>query len=187
MLNDWREDALIATASRLSGAQLSLLASGTRKAMGSGLGAYLGLHSSSLTAVRAASTTIESSGRSVLMTTKAARLDEAVLTAAIGAAQSDGLDPSSVRAAWEDFKAAVDSGDSGRQKEAFQSARKAFLRGLGRRLYRRWLMASIGASWALVALVSWDLTTENGPYRPEQRDILTGPWRTVAALPRLAD
>lgn len=120
------------------------------------------------------------------MADKAPLLEDAVLDAAIGEATRAGHDASGVLPAWGDYKAAVDSGDAQRKKQAFQSSRRTIRHSLGGPLYKRWLMASIGASWALMAILSWDLATETGPYTLEQRAALARPWERVAPLPPFA-
>lgn len=179
-------DALIAAASRLTGAQLAELATATRKSIGPGPLAYLGLRGRPFAAVQVASAALESAGRGPMMAAKAPLLEDAVLNAAIGEATRAGRDGSGVLPAWGDYKAAVDSGDAQRKKQGFQSSRRTIRHSLGGPLYKRWLMASIGASWALMAILSWDLTTETGPYTLEQRAALTGPWERVAPLPSFA-
>jgi hypothetical protein len=77
----------------------------------------------------------------------------------------------------------VDLGNSRERQEAFRLARKAFRRGIGSDLTRQWPMASIGATWALVAILIWDQATEEGPYTIRDREILTRPWLMVSLLP----
>ena len=48
--------------------------------------------------------------------------------------------------------------------------------------------AACGAAWgaardAAGAVVTWDLTTDDGPYTAAQRDLLIGPWVEVCGLP----
>ena len=117
------------------------------------------------------------------MRAKAALVNEAVLAASITAARRRGRDTSGVREAWEHFERAVDSGDERRRQGAFRSAKRRMRRGLGPRLASDWPMASVGAAWALLALLTWDQATTDGPYTIRDRDILAGPWRTVASLP----
>ncbi len=117
------------------------------------------------------------------MEEKGAHLSEAILSAAIGAASVSGRETADVQAAWDEYKVAVDSGQAKNQKRAFRASRGAFRRGLGRPLDRRWLIASVGANWALVALVTWDLAENAGPYTREHRQELTVPWAAVAPVP----
>jgi hypothetical protein len=44
-------------------------------------------------------------------------------------------------------------------------------------------MAGNGAHWALVALVTWDLAEEDGPYTGEHRNDLIILWSAVARIP----
>jgi hypothetical protein len=44
-------------------------------------------------------------------------------------------------------------------------------------------MAGIGAGWALMAILTWDLAGQKSSYFAGDRDLLTQPWLTVAALP----
>jgi hypothetical protein len=48
-------------------------------------------------------------------------------------------------------------------------------------------MAGMGASWALMVIVTWDLVTQEGPYTIHDRETLVRPWTTVAALPQIPD
>jgi hypothetical protein len=102
-------DELITAASRLSGPQLLQLAEATRRAMGRGPAAYLGLASPS-TALRAATAAGKKTGRETLMQQKELPLGEAVLSAAVGAASLAGRETADVQAAWDEYKVAVDSG-----------------------------------------------------------------------------
>lgn len=175
-------DELIATASRLNESQLLQLARATRRAMGRGPAAYLGLASPSA-ALQAATTVGKKAGRESLMEEKGPQLNEAVLSAAIGSASLAGRETAEVQGAWDEYKVAVDSGQHRHQKRAFRASRGAFRRGLGRPLDRRWLIASVGANWALVALVTWDLAENAGRYTLEHRHELTIPWTAVAPVP----
>lgn len=176
-------DELIAAASRLSGPQLLQLAKATRRAMGRGPAAYLGLASPS-TALRAATAAGKKSGREALVRQRDLPLSEAVLSAAIGAASLAGRETAEVQAAWDEYKIAIDSGQTRDRRSAFRASRGSFRRGLGRPLDRRWLIAGVGAHWALIALVTWDLV-EDGLYTSEHRLELTIPWTAVAPIPDL--
>jgi hypothetical protein len=181
---DRAADDLASGASKLTGHQLMELAQATRRSMGHGLAAYLGLGHPSA-AIRAASDAVQHAGREPLLRSKGTALSEAVLTAAIAASSLTGRDTAGVRAAWDEYKAAVESGDKRRRKRAFQASRKVFRRGFGP-LNKKWFIASTGAHWALVAIVSWDLAL-GGTYTPEQREELTRPWVSVAPLPPVTD
>jgi hypothetical protein len=100
---------------------------------------------------------------------------------------NEGRDVSAVQPTWNEYRDSVEAGDNDRKEQAFRQSRKVFRHGLGRRLGRRWLMASLGANWALTAIVTWDLVTEIGPYRQVERDALLRPWRSVALLPPSCD
>jgi hypothetical protein len=175
-------DELIAAASRLSGPQLLHLARETRRATGRGPAAYLGLAAPS-TALKAATAVGRRAGREPLMKQRDLPLSEAALSAATEAAALAGRDTSDVESAWDQYKVAVGSGGPRERKRAFRASCGVFRRGLGRSLDRRWLMAGIGAHWALVALVTWDLAEEDGPYTREHRNDLTIPWAAVAPIP----
>jgi hypothetical protein len=45
----------------------------------------------------------------------------------------------------------------------------------------------VGANWALAAVVTWDLVSDDGPYLRQDRDSLTRPWMSVAPLPPTCD
>lgn len=175
-------DELIATASRLSEPQLLDLARATRRAMGRSPAAYLGLVAPS-SALRAASAVGKEAGREALLKHKELALTDAVLSAATVAATLAGRDTTGVRVVWDQWKVAVESGNARQQKGTFRASRRAFRRGLGSPLNRRWLMASTGAHWALVALVTWDLAEDHGSYTTANRDELTIPWTSVAPIP----
>ncbi len=115
-------DELIARASRLTADEIPELARSTRKALGSGLSAYLGLRSSSVTAHAKAA--ISQAGKEQEMRTKASLVQEAVLTSAVAAATAAGRDTSGVGEAWLGFQSAVDSGDPRERQRAFRSAQK---------------------------------------------------------------
>lgn len=78
-------DALIAAVSRLTGAQLAELAAATRKSIGPGPPAYLGLRSRPFAAVQVASAALESAGKGPMMTAKALLLEDAVQLTPCGA------------------------------------------------------------------------------------------------------
>ena len=178
-----KADALIAAACRLSAKQLSDLAEATRKDMGRGISSYMGLGGKRKGAIDAARTAGESAGRGGVLEVKAALLNDSLLRAAVEASSQAGRDASAVVPAWDEFKSAADSGDGSREQSMFRKSSKVLRRGLGRSLYRDWLDAGIGANWALAAVVTWDLVTEDGPYFPRHRDALTTPWRCAAPFP----
>jgi len=91
-------DELIATAFRLNESQLLQLVRETRRAMGRGPAAYLGLASPSA-ALQAATSIGKSAGREPLMEEKGPHLSEAILSAAIGAASVAGREAADVQAA----------------------------------------------------------------------------------------
>jgi hypothetical protein len=174
-------DDLINRASRLTAEQIAELARATRQSMGSGVLAYLGLRSRPLS--NSASAAISRAGREELIRASAPLVSEAVLTAAIGAAQLMGHDTSGVREAWKGYQLAVDLGDARGRRHAFRSTKKAFRKGLGSPLTRQWPMADIGVSWALTAIVTSDLVTEEGPYTFRDRELLMKPWKTAFVFP----
>ncbi len=172
---------LIERASCLSADQIAELARATRKSMGFSLSAYLGLRSGALTA--SAEEAIRRAGREEMMRAQARLVEQAVLTAAIGAAHLMGHDTSGVREAWKGYQRAVNLGDRRESQHAFRSTKKVFRKGLGTRLTRQWPMAGLGASWALLAMVTWDLASEEGAYTFRDRAVLTHPWDTVSPFP----
>lgn len=176
-------DELVARTAGLTSSQLVSLAEATRRRIGRGLHAYLGVRTGVDPAVKAATAAISRTGRTDELHAKAAPLEEAVLTAAIAAASTEGRDTEGVLTAWREFQNAVDSDSSRDRQRAFRACRRQCRRGLGRSLARAWPTAGIGAGWALIAVVSWDLVAENGPYTPEHRDALVRPWIDVADLP----
>jgi hypothetical protein len=171
-------DELISHASRLA-------ARATRRSMGRGLAAYLGLAPPSA-AMKAASVALRQARREQLLKTKQTALNDAIIAAAIGAANAAGRDTAGVKSAWDDYNEAVAFGDRRRRKRSFQASRRAFRRGLGP-LGKKWLIASIGANWALVSILTWDLAEDHGPYTPGRRDELGKPWISVAPFPHVAD
>lgn len=177
-------DELIARASRLSGEQIIHLASTTRRTMGRGLKAYLGISSSGFRTVNsAAAEALKRGDLEAEMHAKVTLLNRAVLSASVAAAKRRGRDTTGVQEAWQRFEQAVDSGDRSERQKAHRSAKKVFKRGLGRQLTRQWPMASVGAAWALLALLIWDQATNDGLYTTRDREILTRPWMSVSSLP----
>jgi hypothetical protein len=184
MMGPLAADELISRASRLSADQIANLAKATRKTIGHGLRAYLGLRNRALrTANSAAEEALKRANMQDEMRANATLVTDAVLSASVAAAKSAGRDTSGVREAWQHFQRAVDSGDIRERKRAFRSAKKAFRRGIGPQLTRQWPMASIGVSWAVVAILTWDQATREGPFTIHDREILTRPWMTVSTLP----
>jgi hypothetical protein len=114
---------------------------------------------------------------------KTERMNEAVLEASVAAAAKEGRDTAGVREAWQEFQRAVDSGDRRVRQKAFRAAKKAFRRGIGPQLTRTWPIASVGASWALMAILTRDLVTQEGTVTVSDREILTRPWITVLPVP----
>jgi len=168
----------------LSADQIAGLATTTRRTIGRGLRGYFGLRSPALTAASlAAEAALKRVDLEDEMRTKVTALNEAVLTASMAAAEGRGRDTAGVREAWQRFQHAVDSAGRQERQRAFRSAKKAFRRGLGLQLARKWPMAGVGAAWALLVLLTWDEASTDGPYTIEDRDILTGPWMTVSSLP----
>jgi hypothetical protein len=177
-------DDLIGRASRLSADQIAGLATTTRRTIGRGLRGYFGLRSPALTAASlAAEAALKRVDLEDEMRTKVTALNEAVLSASMAAAEGQGRDTAGVREAWQRFQQAVDSEGRQERQKAFRSAKRAFRRGLGLQLARKWPMAGVGAAWALLVLLTWDEASTDGPYTIEDRDILTGPWMTVSSLP----
>ena len=174
-------DDLIGQASRLSAHQIAELARMTREAMGSGLWVYLGLRSTPLS--HNALVAVRGAGGEEAMRAKASLADEAVLTAAIGAAQLMGYETPGVHEAWQRYKRTVEGGNRRRRKHVFASTQKAFRKGLGSHLTRQWPVASIGVSWALMAFDTWDLATPDGPYTLGDRELLARPWMVVSTFP----
>ena len=99
------------------------------------------------------------------MLAKVTLLNDAALSASVAAAKRQGRDTSGVREGWQRFERAVDSKDSHERQKAFRSEKKVFRRGIGPQLTRQWPMASVGATWALLALLTWDQATREGSYR----------------------
>jgi hypothetical protein len=152
--------------------------------MGRGLKAYLGISSGTFRTVNsAAAEALKRADLEAEMRAKVTLLNRAVLSASVAAAQRQGRDTTGVQEAWQRFERAVDAGDSPRRQNAYRSAKKVFRRGLGRELTRQWPIASVGAAWALLALLTWDQATNEGPYSIRDRGVLTGPWMTVSSLP----
>src|ERR1700722_12162450 len=179
MLETPAADELIARASRLTGEQIANLAASTRRTIGRGLRAYPGIRSKPLkTANGAADAALKQADLETEMRAKVILLNDAVLSASVAAAKRHGRDTSGVQDAWRRFERAVDSGDSRKRQEAFRSAKKAFRRGIGPKLTRQWPMASVGATWALLALLTWDQAASEGSYTIQDRDTLTKPWTT---------
>jgi hypothetical protein len=175
---------LIGRASRLSADQIATLAASTRRTIGSGVRAYLGIRSGALKAANsAAEAALKRADLEAEMRAKVTLLNEAVLSASVAAAKRQGRDTSGVREAWQRFERAVDSGDSRERQKAFRSSKKVFRRGIGSKLTRQWPMASVGAAWALLALLTWDQATREGSYTIQDRETLTRPWVTVSSLP----
>jgi hypothetical protein len=48
-------------------------------------------------------------------------------------------------------------------------------------------MASMGANWAVVALMTWDLAADDGPYTKAHRHELASPWAAVAPIPNAGE
>lgn len=176
-------DDLIDRVRTLTGQEITHLAGATRQSIGFGVSGYLGLRSRSSPAHVDASTVLKSAGREAEWQSKGVVLAEAVLTAAMAAAGRAGRNPAGALEAWRDFQRAVESGDPNERRRAFRACQRTFRRGLGRRLTRDWPMASVGAGWALMALLTWDLATQQGPYTVGDRELLTRPWSAVAELP----
>jgi hypothetical protein len=152
--------------------------------MGRGLKAYLGISSSAFRTVNsAAAEALKRADLEDEMHAKVTLLNRAVLSASVAAAKREGRDTSGVQEAWQQFERAVDAGDSPRRQITFRAAKKVFRRGLGRQLTRQWPMASVGAAWALLALLTWDQATSQGSYTIRDRETLTGPWKAVSSLP----
>jgi hypothetical protein len=152
--------------------------------MGRGLKAYLGISSSTFRTVNsAAAEALKRADLEDEMRAKVTLLNRAVLSASVAAAKRQGRDTSGVQEAWQHFEQAVDAGDKPGRQNAYRSAKKVFRRGLGRQFTRQWPMASVGAAWALLALLTWDLATSEGSYTIRDREILTGPWMAVSSLP----
>jgi hypothetical protein len=173
-------DDLIGQASRLSAHQIAELARMTREAMGTGLWVYLGLRSTPLTAN--ALMAVRGAGGEEAMRAKVSLADEAVLTAAIGAAQRMGYETSGVGEAWQRYQRTVE-GENRRRKHVLHSTQRAFRKGLGSHLTSQWPMASIGVSWALMAFATWHLATPGGPYTLDDRELLARPWMAVSTFP----
>jgi hypothetical protein len=177
-------DELIGRASQLRTDQIVGLATTTRRTIGRGVRGYLGLRSPALTtASLAAEAALKQVDLEDEMRTKVTALNEAVLSASMAAAEGRGRDTAGVREAWQRFQHAVDSEGRQERQRAFRSAKKAFRRGLGLQLARKWPMAGVGAAWALLALLTWDEATTDGPYTVADREILTRPWMSVSSLP----
>ena len=152
--------------------------------MGSRIKAYLGLLPPTVkTPLSAAEAAMTQANMEADVRAKTTLLNEALLSALIAAGARGGRDTSGVRDAWHAFQRAADSGNSRERQRTFRAAKRTFRRGFGRRLTREWPMASIGAAWALMAILSWDQATEEGPYTIQDRDHLTRPWVTVSSLP----
>lgn len=181
MLETPAADELIVRASRLSAHQIANLATSTRKTMGRGLRSSLGRRPRTLTiANTAAATALERANMEQEMRAKVTLLNEAVLSSAVAIAKRKGRDTSGVQEAWQRFQRAADSGDRRERHRAFRSAKRVFRRGMGLRLTRQWPMASVGAAWALLGILTWDEATTEGPYTIRDREILTRPWMTVS-------
>jgi hypothetical protein len=177
-------DELIGRASRLSAEQIVSLAASTRRTMGRGLKAYLGISSSAFRAVNSsAAEALKRANLEAEMRAKVTLLNRAVLSASVEAAKRQGRDTTGVQEAWQHFERAVDAGDGPERKNAYRSAKKVFRRGLGRQLTRQWPIASVGAAWALLALLTWGQAMNEGTYTIRGREILTRPWVTVSSLP----
>jgi hypothetical protein len=176
-------DELIGRASRFSADELNKLIRATRNAFGSGLGAYLGKRSPMITANRAASEAIKQAEREEAVRSRVLLVEEAMLAAAIAVAGRAGRDTSGVLDAWQRYGRVVESGSRKERKRTFRATKAALRRGLGRPLAHQWHMAIMGASWAMVALTSWDLVSEKGPYTVRDREALTLPWKAVAPFP----
>lgn len=184
MFVDPAADELVARASRLDAKEILALAGSTRRTMGRGLKAYLGIPSNKFRTVNsAAAEALKRANRESEMRAKVTVLNSAVLSASIAAAKKQGRDTAGVQEAWERFEQAVDAGDRSGRENAHRAAKKVFRRGLGRELTRQWPMASVGAAWALLALLTWDQATKEGPYTVRDRETLTAPWRTVSSIP----
>src|ERR1700728_3018679 len=105
MLESSAADELIHRASRLSADQVADLAASTRRTIGRGLRAYLGIRSRALKMARsAAEAALKRADMEAEMRAKVTLLNEAVLSASVAAAKRQGRDTSGVREAWKRFE-----------------------------------------------------------------------------------
>ena len=90
MLDTSAYDELIDRASRLSADQVARLAASTRRTIGRGLRAYLGIRSGALKMARGAEAALKQAGMEAEMRAKVTSLNEAVLSASVAAAKRQG-------------------------------------------------------------------------------------------------
>lgn len=180
-------DELVARASALSGSDLRQLPRAAYSTRRGRFRAYFGLaprHGPFQRAVAA----VEAAGRQDTMTAGTTRLWEALLTSAVRFAGQEGRDTSEVWPAWETWKDLVDA-EAGSDKKSVKERlplQKAVRNGLGRKLYRDFLIANLAAGWALIAIVTWDLASTDD-YTVGDRAELTRAWTSVALLPHIGD
>ncbi len=122
------------------------------------------------------------------MTAGTTRLWEALLASAVRTAGEEGRDTSEVWPAWEAWKDLADA-DTGSEKRSVRDRRplqKTVENGLGRKLYKDFLVANLVAGRALIAILTWDLASTDH-YTVGDRAELSRPWTSVAPLPHIDD
>lgn len=99
----------------------------------------------------------------------------AVFTAAIEAAKQRGRDVTAVQEAVNLYMDG--SAESSAGRPSTRNLVWTLRRNLGAQLEQAIATASVGVEAAVLACMTWDLTSTDGPYTAKEREILTAPWR----------
>lgn len=163
-------DDILRRASRLTPNELRALAKKTNRLAG-----WLGTRRAWVEAMSAAVAAANGSGRRERLAEKSGDVTEAIFLSVVAVAPTLGS-PIALHEALQHWNAAVDRDDERARRRQFRLLQRRLVRTLGFRAAGHVGPAMMGTTAAVVATLTWDLTSEEGPFDAPARDLLIQPW-----------